>query len=450
MKIDKEYPATHSMSTAWYAVDVDGNVAILDFGEEGPQPDGIGGPYEYGMDDMVIDDLVEYCESDVKVLPYTKEQVEELLYMEMTPPCDIHNFDCDIILKIVDNKVDEFIKRIQNFENYRIVRLSSELSLFCVSADNFEAFDKEMEMMISEGIILGGYKYDYYIEDKQWQHLPYFVFGQSDWTGDPMERVSIPQHPVRYNQLPEAIKRIILKLPVSFYETEKMQIAEYSQYKLHSNFSTVYQNRYYEKMPLANGEMKYICASVFPSEVSRKCCFCGQCENSNYLQNFYNRQCCDYPTTLIIELFNMHEKSLEYDYNLATKIFYRNSYVINLIHGYPGVDYCKLAPYDENVVMERFTHCHHYLETAVETIIPRVILLQDRSLDYLQKLYTIDIGNHVIEICNMKIPVYLLSELSNYEDTINNLSLQPYLGKVLTQDEKIVSVDEIEGNDNIK
>ena len=33
---NKEYPATHSMSTAWYAVDNEGNVAILDFNENGP------------------------------------------------------------------------------------------------------------------------------------------------------------------------------------------------------------------------------------------------------------------------------------------------------------------------------------------------------------------------------------------------------------------------------
>lgn len=36
MIIDKEYPATHSMSTAWYIVDEDGNVGIMDVNENGP------------------------------------------------------------------------------------------------------------------------------------------------------------------------------------------------------------------------------------------------------------------------------------------------------------------------------------------------------------------------------------------------------------------------------
>ena len=38
MKLNKEYPATHSMSTAWYVADEEGNVGIMDFNENGPVP----------------------------------------------------------------------------------------------------------------------------------------------------------------------------------------------------------------------------------------------------------------------------------------------------------------------------------------------------------------------------------------------------------------------------
>lgn len=38
MKTGKEYPATHSMSTSWYAIDADGKVAFLSFDENGPVP----------------------------------------------------------------------------------------------------------------------------------------------------------------------------------------------------------------------------------------------------------------------------------------------------------------------------------------------------------------------------------------------------------------------------
>ena len=50
MKTDREYPATHSMSTAWYIVDDEGNVGILDYNENGPVPHGIP---EHGISELV-------------------------------------------------------------------------------------------------------------------------------------------------------------------------------------------------------------------------------------------------------------------------------------------------------------------------------------------------------------------------------------------------------------
>ena len=54
MKIDKEYPATHSMSTAWYIVDDEGNIGIMDYNENGPVPWGIG---ENSTMDLVQDSV---------------------------------------------------------------------------------------------------------------------------------------------------------------------------------------------------------------------------------------------------------------------------------------------------------------------------------------------------------------------------------------------------------
>mgnify|MGYP000850883587 CR=1 FL=1 len=41
MKFDKEYPATHSMETAWYAADEDGNVALIMYNDNGPVPENL-------------------------------------------------------------------------------------------------------------------------------------------------------------------------------------------------------------------------------------------------------------------------------------------------------------------------------------------------------------------------------------------------------------------------
>ena len=57
MITDKEYPATHSMSTAWYCADEDGNVAIIDFDDNGPVP--------WGTEDTCSENYM-FCNGDTK------------------------------------------------------------------------------------------------------------------------------------------------------------------------------------------------------------------------------------------------------------------------------------------------------------------------------------------------------------------------------------------------
>lgn len=70
MLIDKEYPATHSMSTSWYIVDEDGNVGIMDFNANGPVP---WGTEDISIDCLVWNDYDEVYDVDLKE--------EQLLYM---------------------------------------------------------------------------------------------------------------------------------------------------------------------------------------------------------------------------------------------------------------------------------------------------------------------------------------------------------------------------------
>ena len=73
MKTDKEYPATHSMDTAWFVSDLDGNVAIFQFEEDGPGP--------IPFTDLHTDELIPMLgdEKDgISVMPFTKDQITEL------------------------------------------------------------------------------------------------------------------------------------------------------------------------------------------------------------------------------------------------------------------------------------------------------------------------------------------------------------------------------------
>lgn len=72
MITDKEYPATHSMATAWFAIDLDGNVGILDFNENGPVPDGIP---DTGVDYILMDTMSDKHDSIKTLL---------ILYMQLS------------------------------------------------------------------------------------------------------------------------------------------------------------------------------------------------------------------------------------------------------------------------------------------------------------------------------------------------------------------------------
>lgn len=74
MKGQKEYPATHSLSTAWYAADEEGNVAIIDYNDNGPVP--------WETEQTSIEDLVLGHEEEFGKfirINLTKEQIFELL-----------------------------------------------------------------------------------------------------------------------------------------------------------------------------------------------------------------------------------------------------------------------------------------------------------------------------------------------------------------------------------
>ena len=76
MKTMKEFPATHSMSTEWFVVDEEGNIALFDFDENGPVPVDI--PVESSSCLMTSEeDFGEKDSDEIEYLELTDEQVEE-------------------------------------------------------------------------------------------------------------------------------------------------------------------------------------------------------------------------------------------------------------------------------------------------------------------------------------------------------------------------------------
>ena len=113
MKLEKEYPATHSMSTAWYVADEEGNVGIMDFNENGPVP-------WQTEPETAVDYLVFRHEEDYKQKIYlnidlTDEQIDDLLGAPHSPENlqDVsYWFDC--VLQIDRDKENVFLELANN------------------------------------------------------------------------------------------------------------------------------------------------------------------------------------------------------------------------------------------------------------------------------------------------------------------------------------------------
>lgn len=108
MIIDKEYPATHSMSTAWYVADEEGNVAIMDYNDNGPVP--------WETEQISTESLVfGHEEDDELFLPIQlfDDQIYDLLDNPHNPKDDYQSWFYHTIVQIDMSQEKAFLDLIQ-------------------------------------------------------------------------------------------------------------------------------------------------------------------------------------------------------------------------------------------------------------------------------------------------------------------------------------------------
>ena len=153
MKIDKEYPATHSMSTAWYLVDDEGNVGIMDYNENGPVPWGIG---ENSTMDLVLQ--IEYDSDNTEVLfKLTDEQVLEILASAQKPKDESYWYDIFVKIDLQKRKRFEELCRRHDIGNDYTYCLSDTLGIYRIEA---------MECFGNDGVRIKGSAFDLMLEEK--------------------------------------------------------------------------------------------------------------------------------------------------------------------------------------------------------------------------------------------------------------------------------------------
>lgn len=240
MIIDKEYPATHSMSTAWYIVDEDGNVGIMDVNDNGPS---IVNYRETCLADLIFN--AEYNETQNKI-DYTEEQILEIL-----SPCEeIHDdiIPLDVVVKIHLSKKDRFFKLLDNPDIKLSFCISEKFGYYMIDASNYisrkaPTFSKILEEdLIKELFQLQ----QYYIDDinrendgkitfeNDFSSCPFYVYGSGFYNRHCQVRTSIPQHPMKLEQMPECFADEMVKVPLKFSERPTWhKLLQYSPDKIH-------------------------------------------------------------------------------------------------------------------------------------------------------------------------------------------------------------------------
>lgn len=225
MLINKEYPATHSMSTAWYIADDDGNVGIMEFEDNGPVPECVPG-------DNSTEDLVYGCDTewnDVEI-DFTEEQIEELLTSTELRSDENWSF---LAIKVQEGKEKEFEKLCSELDIDIERSISHKFRLYKIFVNEKNGLSE----LITSGVIEKAYlaknlwMNDEWKDDelkiiKNFDSVPFYIFYQPYWTGHLPVKVCSPQNPVKINQLPKEIRDKVLKIPGRFSERTTFQIAQ--------------------------------------------------------------------------------------------------------------------------------------------------------------------------------------------------------------------------------
>lgn len=258
MKIKKEYPATHSMDTAWFVSDLDGNVAIFQFEEDGPGP--------IPFTDIHTDELIPMLgekKVGIPVMPFTKEQIEELK-SDLKPVRTATEIRSMSNILILPERVDALIDTGANFD----LCYSIEEGFYHLMYWN-DYKEEVVQAFIGKGYILGAQECDieiYFSDERDDQtehrlaHFPFYVYEQTRCINYPPERVVVPKYPMKVGQMSEDAKNYMFSLPVRFAEKKCLEPVEFidSQCWLFNNHTKDVDGIKYMLVALTDGGYGYV------------------------------------------------------------------------------------------------------------------------------------------------------------------------------------------------
>ena len=458
MKTDKEYPATHSMSTAWYVADEEGNVAIIDYDDNGPVP--------WGTEDTCIENLI-YGDEDNSIelqIALTDDQIDELMENPHLPEDeDMWYYGC--IIQIDRNQERVFIELSKRKDFEIEYCLSKERGLFqidafyCLDGETYKVLkDSTLQIMLDKGIITTVYrlknmdtnsiwKDEHIMFEKGFDNLPYFIYCQPYWTSSLPERMNIPKNPVKLSQFPEQLRKRIPVLPFKFSEQKNFQIAEWVPCDFHGGEIIEVVNGFeYTLTIMTDGSEAFVLTGLDAGDYMHYCSerekyHCTECNPWFDCHTDFAFQRSSQPTVMFIT--NPLER-VAYSERIKSDVIHSNSISLSFIRRVPYKTKNYMTSEDlrrivsDKKLEEFYLNSSCYLEDIIDRLKPNVLILDEVSYAVMGKKYVFD--NHRVNIRGLSYPVFKRSEIGTNQNEIEKLAQLPYRGKIMPQ---VISKEEM-------
>lgn len=459
MKINKEYPATHSMSTAWYVADIDGNVAIIDFDDNGPVP--------WGTEDTCIENLI-YGNDDNSTelqIALTNDQIDELMENPHRPEDEELWYDNCIIQ--IDKALEQEFLELSKREDFEIEYcLSIERGLYQIDA--FDCLEEEtykilkestLQKMLDSGIITTVYKLkdmdthniwkdEHVTFEKGFDNLPYYVYCQPYWTSFLSERMNIPKSPVKLSQFPEQLRKRVPVLPLRFSEQKNFQIAEWIPCDFHGGETVeTVEGFEYTLTILTDGSEAFVLTGLDAEDYMQYCSerekyHCTECKPWRDCETNFSFQKTSQPTVMFI---TSPLDKVAYSDRINSDVIHSNSMWLSFILRVPYKTQHWMTSEElkkkvsDQMLVEYYLNSSCYLEVMIDRFKPYALILDEVSYVALNNKYTFD--NDQVIIKNVIYPIYRRSEIANCLNEIETLAQKPYRGKIMPH---VISKEEME------
>ena len=432
------------MFTAWYMVDDEGNVGIMDYNDNGPVP---WGTEETNPMELLLSAVEHDIGNREVMFNLTDEQVLEILASSQKPEDERYWYD--ILVKIDLQKRERFEELCsrQDIGKDNTFCLSDTLGIYyiepmdCFDDDGVRIKGSTLDKMLDEKIVLEVYRVNEYDMDdkydgdkiyhtKSFDNAPYFIYHQPYWPDTCQERMNIPQNPVNISQCNEGIRHMIHQVKGLFREMKHIQIAQFVPCDATSVTVVRIGSCEYALFPLPDGSRIYSLSNMTnydflpycPMREENGCTSCGyRCPSPEDISFTHE------PTVLIV--LDPRERPC-YQWNYSKDVIFKRAICLPYVGRYPvkrrECSYCDSIQMSPLELTNLLSETKGYFESIVKELNPRVIILMEMADTVMDNVFTID--KHRVVINNQEYPIFRYKELEEYHDEITQLAILPYQG----------------------